>query len=114
MNDIELIYDKVKDKYRLTLTNTSDLDDGFTWSVPVICGEREQARFWLYADADVPEPHGIEFVFSVEYQKRTLFGKGMKTCHTHWHPQSIEQAAEDVDSFMRGDIPLPSFAHRTE
>ena len=30
MNDIELIYDKVKDKYNLTLTNSFALNEGFT------------------------------------------------------------------------------------
>mgnify|MGYP003295219716 CR=1 FL=1 len=78
MNDIELIYDKVKDKYNLTLTNSFALNEGFTWDVPVIYGESQQGRFWLYADEDVPNPHGIEFVFSVEYEKRTWFRKQLK------------------------------------
>ena len=78
MNEIELIYDKVKDKYNLTLTNSFALNEGFTWDVPVIYGESQQGRFWLYADEDVPNPHGIEFVFSVEYEKRTWFRKRLK------------------------------------
>ena len=45
MNDIELIYDKVKDKYNLTLTNSFALNEGFTWDVPVIYGESQQGRF---------------------------------------------------------------------
>ena len=104
MNDIELIYEKVKDKYKLLLTNSFALDEGFTWDVPVIYGEAEQGRFWLYADEDVPDPHGIEFVFSVEYEKRTRFRKRLIKCHTHWHPQTIEQAITDVKDFMDGKI----------
>ena len=108
MNDIELIYDKVKDKDNLILTNSLALNEGFTWNVPIIYGEAEHGRFWLYADEDVPEPHGIEFVFSVEYekQKRIWFRKHMVKCGTHWHPQTIEQAIKDVDDFMLGKRPL--------
>ena len=102
MNDIEIIYDKVKDKYNLTLTNSFALNDGFTWDVPVIYGEAEQGRFWLYADEDVPEPHGLEFVFSVEYEKQTRFRKRLIKCHTHWHPQTIDEAVEDLNNFMTG------------
>ena len=106
MNDIELIYDKVKNKYNLTLTNSFALNEGFTWDVPVICGESQQRRFWLYANEDVPNHHDIEFVFSVEYEKRTLFRKRLKKCHTHWHPQTIEQAIKYVDEFMLGKHPF--------
>ena len=106
MNDIELIYDKVKDKYNLTLTNSLALNEGFTWDVPVIYGEFQQGRFWLYADEDVPNPHGIEFVLSVEYEKRTCFSKRLKKCHTHWHPDTIEQAIKDVDELMLGKHPF--------
>lgn len=102
MNDIELIYEKVKDSHNLLLTNTAALNDGFTWDVPVIYGEAEQGRFWLYADEDVPEPHGLQFVFSVEYEKRTYFRKRLIKCHTHWHPQTVDEAVEDLNNFMRG------------
>ena len=102
MNDIELIYNELKDKYKLLLTNCFALNEGFTWDVPVIYGEAEQGRFWLYADEDVPDPHGLEFVFSVEYEKRTWFRKRLVKCYTHWHPQTIEQAIKDIDEFMMG------------
>lgn len=69
MNDIELTSDKVKDKYNLILTNSFALNEGFTRDVPVIYGESRQGRFWLYADEDVHNPHGVEFVFSVEYEE---------------------------------------------
>ena len=106
MNDIELIYEKVKDRHNLLLTNSFALNDGFTWDVPIIYGESKQGRFWLYADEDVPDPHGLEFVFSVEYEKRTWLRKRPIKCHTHWHPHTIEQAIEDINSFMIGNIPL--------
>ena len=108
MNDIELIYNKVKDKHNLTLTNSLALNEGFIWDIPVIYGEVEQRRFWLYANEDIPEPHGIDFVFSVEYekQKRTWFRKRNVKRHAHWHPQTIEQAIKDVDEFMLGKHPF--------
>ena len=106
MNDIELIYEKVKERYDLRLTNTAALDDGFVWDVPVIYGESKQGRFWLYADENVPNPHGIMFVFSVEYNgydEQTEDGLEKVTmCHTHWHPQTIDQAIEDINNFMTG------------
>ena len=83
MNDIELIYGKVKDKYNLTLTNSFALNDGFTCDVPVIYGEFQQGRFWLYADEDVPNPHGIDLVLSVEYEKRTCFRKNVTSIGIH-------------------------------
>ena len=108
MNDIEYIYNELKDKHKLLLTNTFSLNDGFTWDVPVIYGEVEEKRFWLYADEDVSEPHGIEFVFSVEYEKQKRFWlkKHVVKCHTHWHPRTIEQAIKDVDDFMLGKNPF--------
>lgn len=104
MNDIELIYEKVRDRQDVLLTNTFDLNEGFEWNVPVICGETQQGKFWLYADENVSEPYGFEFVFSVEYEKRTRFRKRLVKCHTHWHPQTIEQAIADVEDFMDGKI----------
>lgn len=104
MNDIELIYSKLKDKHPLIFTNTFSLDEGFTWDVPVICGKSSLGRFWLYADEDTPDPHGCDFVFTVEYEKRKPFSKQTEICYTHWHPQSIEDAARDADQFMTGEL----------
>jgi hypothetical protein len=106
MNDIEIIYDRLKNIHPLVLTNTFALDDGFTWDVPVICGKSSLGRFWLYADEDTPDPHGCDFVFSVEYEKRSRFSKKTEVCHTHWHPHTIEDAVRDADRFMKGTIAL--------
>ena len=87
MNDIELIYDKLKDKYDLVLTSTMALDDGYTIDVPVICGASEKGRFDLYKDESV----GL-FVFSVAPEKT----------EKHWHTHAIdmEGAIRLVDGFM--------------
>ncbi len=91
MNDIELIYEALKDRYELILTNSFALDDGFTWDVPIICGESELGRFQLYADANTPEPHGVQFVFTLPDRP------------THGHPQTIEDAIDEIERFMAGE-----------
>lgn len=106
MNDIELIFEKIEDKNNLLLTNALALNEGFTWDIPIIYGESKQGRFWLYADEDTPDPHGVDFVFSVEYEKKSWFRKRTIKCHTHRHPQSIEEAVEDVEKFMMGHHPI--------
>jgi hypothetical protein len=68
MNDIEIIYNELKDKYPLVLANSLTLNEGFSWNVPVICGKRKNAKFFLYADKNTLSPSGEEFVFSVVYR----------------------------------------------
>ena len=59
MNELRFIYEKMKDKYDLVLTNTFALNDGYTIDVPVIRGFSLDRRFDLYKEEDL-------FVFSVE------------------------------------------------
>ena len=92
MNDIELIYEKIKDEYDLILTNSLALDDGFSWDVPVITGESALGKFYLYADRNTKEPKGEQFVFSVADRQ------------IHWHPQTIDDAICDIKEFMSGRI----------
>lgn len=107
MNDIELIFESVKDDERLLLTNTFAFDIGFTWDVPVIYGEKnEQEKFWLYVDENVREPQGCEFVFLIEYEERNLFKKHPVKRYTHWHLQTVEQVIEDIKNFMGGTMPI--------
>ncbi len=100
MNDIERIYNELKDKHKLLLTNTFALNDRFTCDVPVIYGEAEQGRFWLYEDKDVLDYGIMQFVFLVEYKKKACFRKRLKTFRVHWHPETIGQAIEEVNDFM--------------
>ena len=102
-NDIQFIYNRLKDKHALILTNAGALKEmGFTIDVPILYGESKLGKFWLYAE----EPHSCDctFVFDVEYEKRTWFRKRLVKCFTHWHPRSIEQAIDDVDKFMSGEL----------
>ena len=101
-NDLEFIYEQLKNKYDLLLTNTFALDNGYTIDVPVLCGESVLGKFELYVDDDFQDG-SYEFVFSVTFpapKKRSRLFPAEQG--THWHPQTKEQALEDVIAFMEG------------
>ena len=101
-NDLEFIYEQLKNKYDLLLTNTFALDNGYTTDVPVLCGESVLGKFELYVDDDFQDG-SYEFVFSVTFpapKKRSWFFSA--DTGTHWHPQTKEQALMDVIAFMEG------------
>lgn len=93
MNEIQLIYDKLKDIYSLTLTTTFALNEGYTIDVPVIRGAAFDARFDLYKEDD---GNGL-FVFSVE-----LFDKVGEDKYTHGHPYDADDAVRWIEDFMSG------------
>ena len=84
---IKDIYNKLKDKYSIVLTNTYSLNEGFIIDVPVLCGESKIGKFWLYTDDEQ------EFVFSIKYKNANS---------THMHPVNIESAIEYIENFMKG------------
>ena len=101
-NDLEFIYEQLKNKCDLLLTNTFALDNGYTIDVPVLCGESVLGKFELYVDDDFQDG-SYEFVFSVTFpapKKRSWFFSA--DTGTHWHPQTKEQALMDVIAFMEG------------
>lgn len=85
--DIATIYEQLKDKYDLLLTNTSILDEGFTIHCPIIVGKAHEQIIELYVCDGM-------FVMSVMDDKKT---KG-----THWHPHEINDAINDIKEFMGG------------
>ena len=89
ISDVEIIYNSLKNKYDLTLTNTAALNDGYTIDVPVIRGKTEKGRFDLYDDGDT-------FVFSIEY-----FDREGDDRYTHGHPMSAYDAMEYIENFMK-------------
>ena len=98
MNDIEIIYNELKDKYPLVLANSLTLNEGFSWNVPVICGKRNNAKFFLYADKNTLSPSGEEFVFSVVYTN--LKNKELPLNNSyHDHPQTIKDAVSAINDF---------------
>ena len=99
MNDIEIIYERARGKHEVVLTNSLLLDEGYSWDVPIICGESGLGRFRLYADANTSEPCGEMFVFTVLYENS---GNCSEINVTHAHPLDVDDAIEYIDEFMSG------------
>ena len=86
--NLTAVYEQLKDRYDLLQTTTSELDEGFTVDCPIIVGKAHGQIIELY-DADV----GF-FVMDVMDMEQT---KG-----THWHPNDVEGAVDDIVEFMEG------------
>ena len=95
-DDVLAVYQTLKDRYDLTLTNTTAVDDGFTIDCPIIVGNAHGQILWLYSDGDT-------FVLDVMNES--------KTRGTHWHPEDVEDAVRDLTAFMEGksDYKLRAF-----
>lgn len=95
-NDLKAVYERLKERYCLTLTNTAALDDGFTADIPILVGEAHGQIVQLYVCDDI-------FVLDVMNDEKT---KG-----THWHPYDVHSAVKDVAEFMEGkaDYKMSSF-----
>ena len=87
VDDVIKVYNQLKDRYELVLTTTSALDEGFTVDCPIIVGKAHGQVVELYED-------GGDFVLDVMDIKQT---KG-----THWHPNDVEGAVNDIVEFMEG------------
>lgn len=81
------VYNQIKDRYPLLLTNTMDLDEGFTIDCPILVGKAHGQILELYSDGDM-------FILDVMDEAQT---KG-----THWHPNDTDNAIEDIIAFMEG------------
>jgi hypothetical protein len=81
------VYNQMKDRYPLLLTNTISLDEGFTIDCPILVGKAHGQIIELYSDGDM-------FILDVMDEAQT---KG-----THWHPNDVESAIEDIQEFMDG------------
>ena len=84
-NDVKAVYEQLKDRYPLTLTNTLSVDDGFEMDCAILVGKAHGLMLWLYE-------HGGDFVLDVINEE--------VTAGTHWHPQTVKQAVADVADFM--------------
>lgn len=89
MNDLRLIYEKLKSRYNLTLTNTAALNYGYEIDVPVIRGIGKDRLFDLYKE------EGGMFVFGMEY-----FEKEQPEKYSHTHPISVDDALALIKLFM--------------
>ena len=85
--DVLTVYEQLKDKYPLLLTTTSELDESFTVDCPIIVGKAHGQIIELYE-------YGGDFILDVMDAEQT---KG-----THWHPNDVEGAIDDIAEFMEG------------
>ncbi len=97
VDDVFAVYDRLKDKYALTLTTTGALDDGYTIDCPIIVGKAHGQIIKLY------ECDGL-FILDVTDEAQTM--------GTHWHPNDVERAVYWITEFMEGKsdfelIPFP-------
>ena len=83
--DLNLIYQQLKDKYDLALTNAFSLNAGFRKDFQVLFGQTSQNKFFLYHDGEVA-------IFDIENQAGTLAD--------HWHPDDTQEALEMIIDFM--------------
>ena len=87
VDDVMAVYEQLKDRYDLVLTTTSALDEGFTIDCPIVVGKAHGQIIGLYKD-------GGDFVLDVMDAEKT---KG-----THWYPNDVESAIDDIVKFMEG------------
>lgn len=87
VEDVLVVYNKLKDKYALILTTTSALDEGFTIDCPIIVGKAHGQIIELYSDDNM-------FILDVMDEEQT---KG-----THYHPNDVDSAIDYILEFMEG------------
>lgn len=97
VDDLLKVHNQLKDRYGIILTTTSALDEGFTIDCPIIVGKAHDQIIELYED-------GGYFVLDVMDAKQT---KG-----THWHPNDVEAAVDDIVEFMEGKSTYEMFPFR--
>lgn len=81
------VFNQLKDRYPLILTNTMELDAGFTVDCPILVGKAHGQIIELYE-------YGGDFVLDVMDAERTM--------GTHWHPNDVESAVAYIVEFMDG------------
>ncbi len=87
--DLSAVYEYLKDKYPLILTNTFSLPNGaedYQEDFMILCGESNSGAFQLY-------DNGLYIIFDVDKSDGT---------YTHWHPTCFDDAVNDVIMFMQG------------
>jgi len=87
--DVRSVYEKLKDRFPLTLTHAYALENGeadYDGDYVMVCGSSSVGSFQLYDD-------GLYAVFDVEKADGS---------YAHWHPANTAEALEDVIAFMQG------------
>lgn len=87
--DLNAVYNRLKNKYPLILTNTFSLENGaedYGEDFLILCGESTVGKFQLY-------DNGLNIIFDVDKADGT---------YLHWHPADFEEVIEDIELFMQG------------
>lgn len=92
--DFSAVYERLKDRYALTLTNTLSAHKCFRMDVPILIAQAHERILWLYVDAG-------DFVLDVMDSACSM--------GTHWHPLDAEQAVRDITAFMEGTEEYPMY-----
>lgn len=92
------VYNQLKEKYSIRLTNTVDLNDGFSIDCPIIVAEAHNQILYLYE-------YGGDFVLDVMNTEKT------KSCH--WHPFDVDAAVNDIIAFIEGATDYPLVDYQT-
>ena len=87
VEDVLAVYNRLKDRYSLILTNTMALDEGFTVDCPILVGKAHGQVIELYEDDGM-------FVLDVMDEAQTQ--------GTHWHPNDADSAVDYIAEFMDG------------
>ena len=87
VDDLYAVYDRLKERYPIIMTNSKAEDERFTADFPLLVGHHHGQTLWLYE-------YGGDFVLDVMDEAET---KG-----THWHPMDVDSAAMDIAEFMEG------------
>lgn len=92
------VYNQLKEKYSIKLTNTAALNDGFSIDCPILVAAAHDQILYLY-------DYGGDFVLDVLNADKT------KGCH--WHPVDTKSAVSDIVAFIEGTTDYPLVDYQT-
>lgn len=93
------VYQRLKEKYSIKLTNTAALNDGFSIDCLILVAAAHGQILYLY-------DYDGDFVLDVMNTEKT------KGCH--WHPFDVESAVNDVITFIEGRTSYPLENYKQE
>lgn len=82
---LTLIFNRLRERFPVTLTTAFAVDDGFTEDLPILVGQTGTSDFWLYLYDD-------ELVLS--------YGVPGQAPRDHSHPQSADEAVRWLTDLM--------------
>ena len=87
VDDLYAVYDRLKERYPIIMTNSKAEDERFTADFPLLVGHHHGQTLWLYE-------YGGDFVLDVMDEAEAM--------GSHWHPIDVDSALGDIAEFMEG------------